>query len=77
MYVATTSFPVYWFLVVCGLFQESNEDASQQSQSKVPKEDRGSPQSLVTGTVPSAKDEEEEEEEEEGDRIMAELQVCL
>ncbi|XP_072859155.2 sickle tail protein homolog isoform X13 [Pogona vitticeps] len=54
--------------------KESNEDASQQSQSKVPKEDRGSPQSLVTGTVPSAKDEEEEEEEEE-DRIMAELQA--
>uniref|UniRef100_A0A6J0UGW6 Sickle tail protein homolog isoform X9 n=1 Tax=Pogona vitticeps TaxID=103695 RepID=A0A6J0UGW6_9SAUR len=52
--------------------KESNEDASQQSQSKVPKEDRGSPQSLVTGTVPSAKDEEEEEEE---DRIMAELQA--
>nr|XP_020657277.1 sickle tail protein homolog isoform X2 [Pogona vitticeps] len=51
--------------------KESNEDASQQSQSKVPKEDRGSPQSLVTGTVPSAKDEEEEEE----DRIMAELQA--
>ncbi|KAJ7322243.1 hypothetical protein JRQ81_018530 [Phrynocephalus forsythii] len=51
--------------------KESNEETSQGSQSKVPKEDRGSPQSMVTGTVPSAKDEEEEE----GDRIMAELQA--
>ncbi|XP_053118240.1 sickle tail protein homolog isoform X1 [Hemicordylus capensis] len=53
------------------IVKESSEDAGQGGQPKVPKEDHASPQSLLMGIVPPAK----EEEEEEGDRIMAELQA--
>lgn len=63
--------------VICLCFliplQECSEDAGQIAQSKAPKEDQALSRSIGHAVAPAAKDEEEEE----GDKIMAELQVCL